>query len=395
MDALISTEYRFDQTSDGHIWTETLYAYSEWQNYLEVFDRVFVLARVGTIPTTTSTHTRSDGEQVQFIPLPYYVGPWQYLLQSRKIQKITRQAARQASALFLRIPSQLASTMFPLPQGRPYAVEVIGDPYDVFAPNTIKTVLRPFLRRWFAYQQRQQCWGASAVTYVTQHILQKRYPPHPQAFSNYYSNLDWAAIAWLKQPRSYDKQQTSFQLITVASLAQLYKAPDLLIESVRQCVQQGMDITLKIVGDGKYRPQLEAQVTASGLERRVFFVGQLPSGDPIHEQLDQSDLFVLPSRTEGLPRAIVEAMARALPCIGSTAGGIPELLLPEDMVTAGDAQALARKIREVLADPQRMTKMSARNLEKSQEYHSSILRKRRLEFYQYVKQVTEDWLQKD
>jgi glycosyltransferase involved in cell wall biosynthesis len=125
---------------------------------------------------------------------------------------------------------------------------------------------------------------------------------------------------------------------------------------------------------------------------RTLFLGELPAGEAVRAELDRADLFVLPSRTEGLPRAMLEAMARALPCLGSTVGGIPELLPPEDMVSPGDVTALARKIREVLADPPRMSRMSARNLEKAQAYREEILQERRVAFYQHVKEKTEAWL---
>jgi glycosyltransferase involved in cell wall biosynthesis len=88
---------------------------------------------------------------------------------------------------------------------------------------------------------------------------------------------------------------------------------------------------------------------------------------------------------------MIEAMARGLPCIGSTVGGIPELLTPEEMVQPNDAQALADKIQQVVTNPTRMSEMSARNLKKASEYHESLLRKRRNEFYQYVKDKTLEW----
>jgi L-malate glycosyltransferase len=100
----------------------------------------------------------------------------------------------------------------------------------------------------------------------------------------------------------------------------------------------------------------------------------------------------MPSYQEGLPRAMVEAMARALPCIGSTVGGIPELLMPEDMVPPGDVAALANKIREVVTDPERMAQMSARNLDKAKEFKNELLREQRITFYRYVREQTEAWL---
>jgi glycosyltransferase involved in cell wall biosynthesis len=89
---------------------------------------------------------------------------------------------------------------------------------------------------------------------------------------------------------------------------------------------------------------------------------------------------------------MVEAMARALPCIGSTVGGIPELLPAEDIVPPGDVVALATKIREVVTNPERMARMSARNLEKAHNYQDNVLREKRNAFYRYVRERTEKWL---
>ena len=108
--------------------------------------------------------------------------------------------------------------------------------------------------------------------------------------------------------------------------------------------------------------------------------------------LDEADLFVLPSRSEGLPRAMIEAMARGLPCIGTRVGGVPELLLAEDLVAAGDAEALASKIIEVFHEPQRLAEMSARNLSQAQAYRDEVLRERRTQYYSRLREVTERWL---
>ncbi len=112
----------------------------------------------------------------------------------------------------------------------------------------------------------------------------------------------------------------------------------------------------------------------------------------MRSQLDQADLFVLPSRQEGLPRALLEAMARALPAIGSTAGGIPELLPPEDLVAPADIGALAAKIAEVLTDPARLQAMSARNLAKARGYRDQLTSRHRERYLLELRRLTEDWL---
>jgi glycosyltransferase involved in cell wall biosynthesis len=180
--------------------------------------------------------------------------------------------------------------------------------------------------------------------------------------------------------------------VTVASLEQRYKGVDHLIAALAMCLRAGMDLRLTVIGDGKHRGELERQAAALGLPDRVIFLGQLPAGEAVRRELDRSDIFVLASLTEGLPRAMVEAMARALPCIGTAVGGIPELLAAEDLAPPGDAGALAARILEVARDRDRMARMSSRNRIRAREYSDPVLRAHRLAFYRHLRQVTSDWM---
>ncbi len=197
-----------------------------------------------------------------------------------------------------------------------------------------------------------------------------------------------------EQPRPATPKQ-SWKLITVGSLEHLYKAQDIQVDALARCRQQGLDVELILVGDGQHRSALAERASRLGIaSSHVHFRGQLASGASDSRRVDRADLFLLPSRQEGLPRAMIEAMARALPCLGSTVGGIPELLPAEDMVPPADAEALARKISEIVSDPQRMQRMSARNLARAGDFQEDVLRERRLEFYRYVREHTEEWLAK-
>lgn len=394
MRVVVVVEHRFVRTPDGAVWTQTMFAHSYWHRYFEVFDEILAVARVRDVPEVPPDWKRADGERVSFAAIPYYVGPWQYLLKVWQVQQAARKAVRTDDAVIFYLASQLASCIEPMLRrsGHPYGIYVIADPYDVFAPGSVNSPLRPFLRWWFPRQLREQCAKASAAAYITEKALQRRYPPTPGVFTAHYSMTELPDSTFATAPRSNFHQKQSLTLITVASLAQLYKAPDILIDAVAVCVGEGLDIKLVLIGDGQYRQQLEARALAHGLGDRVCFKGQLTAGDPVRHQLDLADIFVLPSHQEGLPRAMVEAMARALPCIGSTVGGIPELLPPEDLIPPGDVAALADKIREVVTSRDRMARMSARNLEKSKEYRDEALCEQRNEFYRYVREMTEAWL---
>jgi glycosyltransferase involved in cell wall biosynthesis len=222
---------------------------------------------------------------------------------------------------------------------------------------------------------------------VTEKTLQLRYPPGRESFSTNYSSIELPPEAIAQTPRRFGANKNRFSIVHIGSFSQFYKAPDVLIDAVAHCVRAGMDLQLNMIGDGRIRPALESRPAAIELGERLRFMGRLPAGEAIRNELDKADLFVLASRTEGLPRAMIEAMARALPCIGSTVGGFPELLPDEDMVPPDDSQALANKIKEVLMDKKRMQRMSARNLEKAKDYSNDILQSRRTAFYRCVQEL--------
>ena len=392
MNLVVSIEHRFDRTPDGAIWTQTMFARPFWSRYLAVFDHVRVVARVRDVPAVPETWQRADGDGVSFAALPFYLGPRQYLRQRRRLHAAAVAAVGPADAVIFRAPSAIAGQIDPALRrtGHPYGVEVLGDPYDVFAPGAVRHPLRPFFRWWFPRQMRRQCMYAAATGYVTERALQRRYPPAPDAFTTYYSDVELSDETFVAAPRMQRRAGT-FTLVTVGSLAQMYKAPDVQIDAVARLVKEGLDLRLVLIGDGKHREELAARAAALGVAERIIFRGQLTAGAAVRAELDHADLFLLPSRTEGMPRALIEAMARGLPCIGSTMGGIPELLPPEDMVPPGDVAALASKIRAVVTDADRMAWMAARNLARARDYHEDALRARRIGFYWALRERTEEW----
>jgi glycosyltransferase involved in cell wall biosynthesis len=408
MRVLITLEHRFHRTPDGSIWTSTINAYSFWMRYLDVFDNVRVLARVADVDRPDPQWLRADGPKVEFYPVPCFVGPQQFLWKLPAVNRAMRTALSGEDAVIMRVPSVIWNKMARRlkRQGRPFGLEVVGDPHDVFAPGGVGHPLRPVFRTLFSRALRRQCREATAVSYVTQRALQSRYPSKAltigisdvmlpdKAFTTSYSSIELKSGQVLASGRSRVSERGRATLVFVGSLAQLYKAPDILIEAMAKAIQKGSDLRLRIVGDGRYRPMLENLCRQLGIEERCKFLGQLPCGAAVQDVLDSADVFVLPSRVESLPRAMIEAMARGLPCIGANVGGIPELLDPEDLVEPGDANALAEKIEKIVGDPQRQKLMSARNLTEARNYVDEVLREKRISFYEYTRDITNEWLRR-
>lgn len=163
-------------------------------------------------------------------------------------------------------------------------------------------------------------------------------------------------------------------VVSVASLRP-YKGIPVLLDACRSLKEAGVSFRCAVAGDGPMRGELEARVAEHGLEGRVRFLGAVPE-DEIPALLARADVFVLPSviqsdgQMEGIPVALMEAMAAGLPVVTSELSGIPELV--EDgvsgvLVRPGSADGVAAAVRELLERPDRARPMGERGRAKVRE----------------------------
>jgi glycosyltransferase involved in cell wall biosynthesis len=118
-------------------------------------------------------------------------------------------------------------------------------------------------------------------------------------------------------------------------------------------------IRLAFAGDGLQREELAARASSAGLD--LSLLGTLPNAQ-VASVVARSRCFVLPSRYEGHPKALLEAMACGVPCIGSRIAGIAELADDGAVITfePGDASALAEALHRVLEDDELATRLATR-----------------------------------
>lgn len=160
-------------------------------------------------------------------------------------------------------------------------------------------------------------------------------------------------------------------VLSVASLRP-YKGIAVLLEVCYLLRGTGLDLRCAVAGDGPLREELEALLVAYGLEDRVRLLGAVPE-TTVRELLSRASVFVLPSRVQedgqmdGIPVALMEAMAAGVPVVASDISGVPELVEDQRsgiLVPPGDAEAVATAVRALLASPGAALRMGARGRER-------------------------------
>ncbi|HYD30972.1 MAG TPA: glycosyltransferase, partial [Azospirillaceae bacterium] len=129
-----------------------------------------------------------------------------------------------------------------------------------------------------------------------------------------------------------------------------------LLESLRRLRDRAPSLRLVIVGDGEERERLRAETTRLGLGDVVHFTGHRTD---VPALLAEADVYVLPSLSEGLPMALLEAMSVGLPVVASAVGDVPGAVPPEAgfVVPPGEVEPLAEALTVLAAAPERRAAM--------------------------------------
>jgi glycosyltransferase involved in cell wall biosynthesis len=162
-------------------------------------------------------------------------------------------------------------------------------------------------------------------------------------------------------PPSAQKEQhaEALRLVTPARLVEK-KGHAYLLEAVRALQDREVDARVDIAGDGPMGPSLRRKAAELDLADDVRFLGTVPHDELLGRmEAGEWDVVVLPSvitesgELEGIPVALIEALARGLPAVGTETGGTPELLGGGAgvLVPPGDAGALADALQRLASEP--------------------------------------------
>lgn len=270
--------------------------------------------------------------------------------------------------------------------GIPFLTFLVGCPWDSLHNHhrLLARIMAPF--SW--YSTRQTVRKSEYVHYVTKEFLQRRYPTEGKSLGCSDTNLGMPnpkALQERLQKMKAKQTDEIIKLVTTANIDVRYKGQEYAIKAIAKLKEQG-DIRyhyyLVGAGSGDYLRKLCIKLN---IKDQIHFEGRKTPED-VMKMLVDSDIYLQPSLQEGLPRAVVEAMSVALPCIGYDTGGMAELLQPEFVVNQKSVEGLVCCLKS-LQDKRKYKETAEYNFKKAGEYeHSKLV----LQIHRFFAEVREE-----
>lgn len=183
--------------------------------------------------------------------------------------------------------------------------------------------------------------------------------------TNVVSVLNWVEV---KEDYKRRKRNSKIKVISFIGWINDNKGVALLLSSFYDLLKEGYDLKLNIAGDGPLREELESFVTISSLDDKVTFYGWV-NEDTRRDILEDTDLIVLPSLSEGMPNVILEALSYDLICMGTDIGGLRDIIY-----NCGghfcNREFLTRDMRNILDLEWDFTETGRLNREYLSQFHS-------------------------
>lgn len=396
MKLLVIQEQHFVRMPNGEVWVDEQSDSKFWERYLSVFEEVVVCARFRHSETyTTEKLMLSDHANVSFIELPNTRGVGALLKNMPEVVKIMRGAMQQCDRIIFRAPSPISMIAYPLAKasGKPYAAEIMNNPYTHFSPAAMRNFYQPLLRRFIVWQTKSLCKSANGVSYVTEKVLQELYPSRARlkGETNSYFEGSYSTIRMSDDRYSYEswpeERPNTVTLIHTGKMQDNRKGQDIFIEAIAILREKGYSVSGILVGDGVMRSEFENLGNKLHISEYLDFVGWKAGFEAVREELKRAQFAVFPSMGEGLPRSVIEGMAQGLLCFGSKVDGICELLDDKCLVPDFTPESFAEHIEYFLCHWDLVEFERKKQFNVSLKYRSEILEKKRTEFYQKLYDV--------
>lgn len=363
-----------------------------WKKYLCVYSHIHIIGEPlkGYLNKEKLVKINMDRISLDILPPSNSPQDWK---NDAVIKRFLKKEIKKSSSIIIKPASRKGIMAIKIAERfqKPYLIEITGDLYTALKnqTNPLKRFYAPIIYRQILAAIKNCKFGV----YVTDYYLQKAYPITGKtcgASDAVIKSLDNRVyeqrISRIKQMHNRSK----IQIGLVGFYHDSNKGIDTAIEALAKLKDDC--VYINVLGNGSEQDRQKWYVYADkvGLKReKLVFPEPIVGIDNMFEWYDSMDIVILPSRSEGLPRTIVEAMSRACPCITSNVCGLSELCESVWQHKAGDATRLCNLITEMLRDQNKMVHAASYNFKKSEHYLEEIQLKKRVDFMNEFKKYCE------
>ena len=260
-----------------------------------------------------------------------------------------------AQSIGMGIPGFLAKTFLKMP------FVVYGRGSDVYLPSTFKNTISKLALK-----------NAESVIALTEDMKSEMQKLCDRDILVIPNGIDLEKFKNLsrKDIRKRLEIKDNEKIITFVGTLRPVKGVKYLIKAMELIIKKNENLKLMLVGDGEEREELERLVEELDLKECVKFIGRVQN-EEIPQYMAASDVFVLPSLSEGFPVVTLEAMASGLAIIATSVGGLPEIIEDGEngfLVEPKNPKEIAKKVLLILGSDELRENISKKNKEKVKEY---------------------------
>jgi glycosyltransferase involved in cell wall biosynthesis len=361
--------------------------YAFFKPYLDVFSNITVVARVRQTSDIQGLKL-SSGKGLEFIFLESISTFRSFFGLRQRYEHMFRSLIPDYEGVIVNLPGEfgLIAAHVAKEAGVKCMVKVPGCAWDaMWNYGGVKARLyAPYL----FWRMKSTVKKVGYVHYVTEAFLQKRYPSSDTAHTIGVSDVDIVPVTdkvIQKRIERIEKRNKKIIFGTIANVNLRYKGIEVALKMIASLANSYPDIEYHIVGEGDVS-KYQYLAKKLGIEQYLIWSGKITHREKLFGWLDQIDIYLQPSLTEGMPRSVVEAMSRGCPVIASSVGGIPELLDESVMFPRQDLQIFEQHVKKLITDKSFTLVQAQKNFQKAKTYEKTILSEKFETFLQNFKE---------
>lgn len=318
MNCLFVHDFRSYKKNDEFYTTNLSYEIFR-KRYLKIFRKINILNRCGRmdVKENENNYVKASGKNVEFIDEIEIFNAVTFLKKYSEIKNTVNRNIEKNDFIIIRLDSFLGliAAKYCRKNRKKYLIEVVGCVFDSFWN---KGMLGKIIAIPLYFITKYEIKNAPYVVYVTSNFLQTRYPTFGKKTN--ISNVELIDKHDKTLMRRFEKiekieniDEHIFDIVTIAAVNVKYKGQDTVIKTISYLKKKGYkNYRFNIIGGGN-NSYLKKLAKKLNVEEQVIFYGSVRH-EEVMEMLKNFDIYIQPSKQEGLPRALIEGMSCGLLC---------------------------------------------------------------------------------